>query len=165
MKKALLSVSLLVVCLFLYGVIADRGRAQAPGVEASGAALWDYLKKADYRTWKMWPDTEAYHKGQIPHGALLTIYVNDIAFQAIAGKAGSLPDGAIVAMENFSAEKELTAITVMYKVKGYNPPSGDWFWAKYLPGGKIDSEGKVGLCLGCHTMSRGNDYITKHPLK
>jgi len=25
--------------------------------------------------------------------------------------------------------------TVMYKVEGYNPDAGDWFWVKYSPQG------------------------------
>jgi hypothetical protein len=31
---------------------------------------------------------------------------------------------------------ELKAITVMYKIKDYNPADGDWFWVKYSPDGK-----------------------------
>jgi len=30
----------------------------------------------------------------------------------------------------------------MYKVAGYNPGAGDWFWAKYSPQGKADKFGK-----------------------
>jgi LPXTG-motif cell wall-anchored protein len=38
----------------------------------------------------------------------------------------------------------------MYKVEGYNPEGGDWFWAKYQPDGSVDAAGKVASCAGCH---------------
>ena len=67
--------------------------------------------------------------------------------------------------ENYTADKKLAALTVMYKVKGYNPQAGDWFWAKYLPDGKIAAEGRVDACIQCHSMAKANDYIMIAPLK
>lgn len=34
-------------------------------------------------------------------------------------------------------DKKLAAVTVMYKVKGYNPDAGEIFWMKFLQDGKI----------------------------
>jgi hypothetical protein len=133
---------------------------------ANGKALWDYLKKENYaKHWKMWPGKKALYPGKEPHGALLTTYVNKIAYEAIKGKKGQLPDGSIIVKENYTADKKLAALTVMYKVKGYNPAAGDWFWAKYLPDGKIAAEGKVDACIQCHGMQKTNDYIQTAPLK
>ncbi len=166
MKKVFVSIALLLgIGLVLHGVVAAQGKAGSPDVAANGAALWEYVKSADYKTWKMWPGTSAFYQGQLPHGAWLTTYVNEPAFNAIEAKAGSLPDGSIVVMENYSSAKELTALTMIYKVKGYNPEGDDWFWARYLPDGKIDSEGKVSLCMVCHGMAKNNDYIMRHLLK
>ncbi|MBI2251671.1 MAG: cytochrome P460 family protein [Armatimonadetes bacterium] len=135
-------------------------------IRASGRDIWDYLKKMDYaKKWKMWPGKGAFYKGKEPHGALLTTYVNDSAYMAITEKKGILPEGAIVAKENYSPDKKLMAITVMYKLKGYNPQRGDWFWAKYLSNGKIEGEGKMDMCINCHSMEEYNDYIMTSSLK
>ena len=62
-------------------------------------------------------------------------------------------------------DKILGAVTVMYRVKGYDPEAGDWFWAKYKADGSIEKEGKVAGCIGCHTASIGNDWIFTGPVK
>jgi hypothetical protein len=64
-----------------------------------------------------------------------------------------------------TSDKKLVAITVMYKVKGYNPEAGDWFWAKYGPDGKIAAEGKVNSCIECHGAKKANDFIHTAALK
>jgi hypothetical protein len=61
--------------------------------------------------------------------------------------------------ENYTPEKKLAAVTVMYKVKGYNPDGGDWFWVKYDPNYDILAEGKVEGCLNCHGSAKANDYV------
>jgi len=70
-----------------------------------------------------------------------------------------LQDGAIIVKENYMPDKMLAAVTVMYKVKGYNPGAADIFWMKYLPDGKIEASGKVDMCIGCHAKVKGNDYL------
>ena len=50
----------------------------------------------------------------------------------------------------------------MYKVKGYNPNDGDWFWVKYDPTGKADKFGKPKGCIGCHGTRAKNDFIVVH---
>ena len=108
------------------------------------------------------------YKGTEPHGALLTTYVNNPALAAIKGKKGTMPAGAIVVKENYMPDKKLAAITVMYKVAGYNPEGGDWFWAKYTPDGKVEAEGKSGMadmCIGCHGKAKGNDFLYTGELK
>ena len=133
---------------------------------ASGTALGDYLQKENYqKNWKMWPGTGAFSPGKSPHGALINIYVNDIVLQAVQGKKGKLPDGSVVAKENYSADKKYLALTVMYKIKGYNPGADDWYWAKYAPDGKVEGEGKIEGCINCHGKKRNNDYIWTAPLK
>jgi len=111
-----------------------------------------------YKNWKMWPGKKALHKGTEPHGALLTVYVNDIALKSINDKKG-MSNNSIVLKENYSPDKKLAAITVMYKVKGYNAEAGNWFWVKYDPDFNIQKEGKVTGCIGCHGSASDNDYI------
>ena len=111
-----------------------------------------------YKNWKMWPGKKALHKGTEPHGALLTVYVNDIALESINKRAG-MGNNSIVLKENYTPDKKLAAITVMYKVKGYNVEAGDWFWVKYDADFNIQKEGKVSGCIGCHSSASDNDYI------
>ncbi len=169
MKKALLVCMLCLSIGFIFhkDVLAAGTKGEKSAmVKPTGADLWEHLQKEDYRkSWKMWPGKAALYPGKEPHGSLLTTYVNDVAYKAITEKKGVLPEGAIVAKENYSGDKKYMALTVMYKVKGYNTPANDWFWVKYTPEGKIEAEGKSDMCIKCHGQKQDNDYIWTGPLK
>ena len=160
-----LSISIVIEGFVLAGMLGGRSR-QSMTIQPTGADVWSLLKQMDYsKKWRMWPGKTSLYPGKEPHGALLTTYVNIPAFMAIAGKKGVLPDGSMIVTENYSADKKMTDITVMFKVQAYNPDAGDWFWAKYAPDGKIESEGKTDTCIKCHGQNKGNDYIMTGPLK
>lgn len=164
------SIATIVTSLGLAGLLWACAAVPQPGAtaaapEPSGKALWSSLQAQKYTSWKMWPGKTALYQGTEPHGALLTTYVNGPALGAIEGKKGTMPAGAVVVKENYMPDTMLAAITVMYKVPGYNPAGGDWFWAKYAPDGKIEAEGKVDMCLGCHSREVGNDYLFTGALK
>jgi hypothetical protein len=170
-KKVLILIFCVAVSLIFSGIIfaqAKKEKAKGGGkaVAATGAAVWDYLKKEGYANkWKMWPGTTVMYPGPEPHGAFLTTYVNEPALKAITGKKGKFPDGAIISQDNYSKNKKLKFISVMYKVKGYNPQGGDWFWAQYKPDGRIEVEGKVDECIKCHIAQKGNDYVYTSKMK
>ena len=111
-----------------------------------------------YKTWQLWPGKGEMYEGTEPHGAILTTYVNDIALNSIKMMKG-MQNNSIIVKENYTPKKNLAAVTVMYKVKGYNPEGGDWFWVKYDPAFKVLSEGKVKGCLDCHGDAKDNDYV------
>lgn len=141
-----------------------------PAPPAEGKALWDYITKdSPYRGYQFWPGKMALYKGTMPHGALLNLYVNDSALRAVKSKAGVMPNGSIVVKENYMPDKTLAAVTVMYKVSGYNPEANDWFWAKYSPTGEIMeggmAAGKVTMCIECHGMKKANDYLMTGDIK
>ncbi len=126
---------------------------------ASGGDLRHFITgHQPYKNWSIWPGMGKMTEASEPHGNYVTIYVNDIAKQSIKSKAG-LPNNSIILKENYNSAKKLGAITVMYKVKGYNPAGGDWFWAKYGPDFKILAEGTVKGCLDCHTNAKDNDFV------
>lgn len=164
MKRTCLSVLLLVAGLFLItGALAMSHKGHP---KPEGLAVIDYITKTnDYSQWALWPGKGKLYKGQHPHGVLLTTYVSADALQALEGKVGVLPAGAMVVKENYTADKKLDAITVMYKSKGYDAAAGDWFWLKYGTDGKIMAEGKVKGCIGCHASVKGNDWLFTGPLK
>ena len=125
--------------------------------DTTAASLMAYLDEVDYddnEEWRLWPGSSEKYPGEDPHGALLTIRMNDAAFNAVGG---TMPDGAIIVKENYSPAGDLGATTVMYKKSGYNPDHSDWFWVKELADGTIEKEGKVMGCQDCHVD--GTDYV------
>ena len=156
------------------GSVTDDGtteedKQQAAATPAFGSdtdvseadALWAQMD--GYDQWESFPGLEGIQPGMSPHGAFVRFYVNDIC----AESPDDPPDGSIIIKENFGDEAGtmLGAITVMEKREGYDAEGGDWFWAKYLPGGSLDANpegvplaGKVGGCRGCH-MGAGEDRV------
>lgn len=154
--------------------------------EKKANELWDKMKNENYqKTWKMWPGKEAFYEGKElhgtflttkePHETFLTTYVNATAHEAIVKTEGKMPPGAIIIKENYLPDKNITSITVMYKIEGFDPNAFDWFWVKFAPNGKVVTEekdgktvtlaGKVASCIECHGKQTSNDYIFTSPLK
>jgi cytochrome c553 len=150
-----------------------------PLPEADGQAILDYvLQTNDYTTWASWPtddvNTEDFSNllpsGE-PHGTSVRIFVSDRALAAIARDDfdGILPPGSIVVKENYMGTVEepgdLAAITIMYKVDGFNPEANDWFWVKAPgDGSAVDAEGAVEGCISCHGQEGNSDYLLRYDL-
>lgn len=161
-----LRLTVIILCLAVAGsAFAAHHMAGEKKPATNGKAVIEYLNQQKYQSWQLWPGKTELYKGRHPHGAFLTTYVSSGAYQAIEAKAGSIPDGEFIVKENYSPEKKLAAVTVMYKQAGYNPAGGDWFWLKYKPDGTIAKEGKVGGCIGCHTGVQDNDWLFTGPVK
>ncbi len=127
-------------------------------IPSAGDVRQHIIGHSPYKTWYKWPGKGALYTGKEPHGALLTTYVNDIALDSIKEMKG-MKNNAIIVKENHAPNKKLVAVSVMYKVKGYNPEGGDWFWAQYDANFNVLSEGKAKACLDCHGTAKNNDYI------
>jgi hypothetical protein len=135
--------------------------ADMPGPDA--AALWHYVTEVSpYKQWAFWPDHQGLQPGRAPHGPLHKVYVNE---RALNSPKPPVQYGAIQVKESYSKAEKLTAITVMYKVEGYNAQGGDWFWAKYAPDGKVESSGKLAGCIRCHGARAKNDFIIVHEFR
>ena len=155
--------TLFFVLLVSFALSGNLFAAELPA--ATGQDVVSYLNKVNYQSWQLWPGKTKLYEGLHPHGSLLTTYVSNGAYQAVVGKAGSIPSGDFVVKENYTADKKLAAVTVMYKQTGYNAEGGDWFWLKYASDGTIQKEGKVGGCIGCHAAVKSNDWLFIGPLK
>jgi len=160
-------VNVIFVTLFTFGLCASafaihetmpsETQITLPGPDA--AALYKYITQLDaYTRWQLWPGKGKLYKGKEPHGSLLTTYVNETAHRSAKDKT-AMTDGAIIVKENYTSDKKMAALTVMFKIKGYNPASGDWFWAKYTPEGKVETSGRVKGCIDCHAAKKDNDFI------
>ncbi|MCF8129027.1 MAG: cytochrome P460 family protein [Deltaproteobacteria bacterium] len=162
MMKRSMTVAFLLVVLILATMDAWSESHKKP--VPRGNAVWTYISETNpYETWDYWPGHEGMYPGKSPHGAFLKLYANKMAIEA-ARKGEPMPSGAILVKENYGKDKKtLVAITPMYKVLGYNPENGDWFWAKYEANGTIAAEGMVDSCIQCHLSAKQNDYIFTKP--
>ena len=107
----------------------------------------------------MWPGLGAMYTGRSSaHAPILTTYVSDDVRAALDGN-GDIPDRGIIIKENYNEVKELQALTVMYKVQGYDPQHDDWFWGYYKADGSIINEGKIDSCISCHDLAENRPYI------
>lgn len=152
---ALLTAALLSACG------EEGGTAPPPAtlVGADAAKLHDFItKQSPYTSWELWPGTARFYPGGSPHGALLTTYVNDIAAASIRSQGG-MANGSIIIKENYMPDKTLAALTVMYRISGYNPAGGDWFWVDYTPAGAAEVSGQVLMCIGCHSFVMENEWM------
>jgi mono/diheme cytochrome c family protein len=135
------------------------GEADGDGA-ADAAELWQMLQEEDYaEAWSTVPGKGELYPGQPPHGALLSTYLNEPALNALEGRPGAMPDGAIVVKENYRPDETLASVTVMEKRAGYAPAYGDWYWARYGPDGTVQGGGTIQSCIACHAAVRTNDYI------
>jgi hypothetical protein len=171
MRKAFI-VLLIVTAVLAFGGVSlaihqgSEGTSPPPKPQTDAGKVWQYISSLDnYTKWSLWPGTEKLYKGTQPHGAFLTTYVSEDALQSIKRKKGTLPNRSLVVKENYMPDKKLAAITVMYKVKGYNPEAGDWFWAKYKPDGTVEASGKVAGCIKCHSAKASNDWVFTSDIK
>lgn len=123
-------------------------------------AIRDYIAKQNYReTWRMWPGTTANQPSSAPHGATVSIFMNETAYDALQNGDGKMPVGAMVIKENFMPDKTLAALTVMYKSPGFDPANNDWYWLQQLANGTAAAAGKVEGCTSCHLKVKDNDFL------
>ena len=177
------SVAVLAVVLATLGQGSDR-----PLPPPEPLALWNFLNDpADpYTSWPLFPTQQAplEQLDEEPHGARITVRVNEIARQSLTHPSNpfEMGYGSIMVKENYSAADQplkLLSLTVMYKVRGFRTIGGEdeWFWVMYnpdngevvqlsdkqpfvQPGAKFESfrdevvSGKPWFCLSCHKVAR-----------
>ena len=157
MQNRLIS-SLLLLAILTLAACQNRETAHMPA--SDGEALWKFITTdSTYTRWSHFPEHKGKQPGNAPHGLMQSVYANDIALQS----KNEAEPGSIIVKENYNAEgTKVMALTVMYKVEGFNPDAGDWFWAKYSPAGDVQASGAVGGCINCHTGVADNDYTFVH---
>jgi hypothetical protein len=162
-KKDEKTISRLIFCclalMLLPGFATAGGNETDLPVKEVGQLHQYITEKNPYTGWKLWPGTTKLYPGKQPHGAFLTTYVNNIALKSLNEGDKKFPQGSIIVKENYTAAKELAAITVMYKVDGYNPLTGDWYWLKFKTDGSVEAEGAVTSCIGCHSAMVDKDWV------
>ena len=116
------------------------------------------------------------YAGTQPHGAMLETFYTEATIGdhtgALVIKRNYGPEDVTVDQVLESREDHLGAVTIMYRREdGYDPETGNWFYAKYLPDGTLDQNpqgaslaGLVGKgadagCIACHQGADGGDYL------
>lgn len=142
--------------------------------------LWDVMTAARL----VGPDMIHHrpYEGTDPHGMMLETFYTKATINGHQGdlivKRNYGPAGVSADAVQAAPEDHLGAYTVMFRREaGYDPDDKDWFWAKYLPDGSLDSTpegmpmaGKIakGMDEGCIACHRGggedlvftSDYLT-----
>ncbi len=130
-------------------------------------ALWD-KEMRDYKNWQPYPGLEGWQPGKSPHGKILKYHINSVAARSPRNPG----NGAVIVKENYGERNgPLMAVTVMQKIRGYDPEDGDWFWVKFAPNGQIMTNpkgmklaGRVAKgmskgCIACHSNAAGGDFL------
>ena len=98
------------------------------------------------------------------HEKYITVYVNEVGRQAMMEQAKpSFPEGSVIVKEKLPDKSSQTPelLTVMIKRgKGFNNDSGDWeYMVTDGSGTKVEAQGKLENCQGCHQAKRQKDYV------
>lgn len=155
------------------GMSADAGSEAGPPFGGAAdvkraADLWKGTLGGKYTKWASYPGLGGWQPGKSPHGKVLRYFINSTA----ARNPQKPGNGAIIVKENYGVKNgPLMAVTIMQKIKGYDPDNADWFWVKYGPGGEIMKNpkgmrlaGRVAKgmpkgCIACHGNAGGDDYL------
>ncbi|MFQ5507017.1 MAG: cytochrome P460 family protein [Planctomycetota bacterium] len=173
MPLALLLVPTLAILGCKYGGTAGSMSGDMPppfgGQEdmEHAADLWGRM--VSYQGWASYPGLGGFQEGKSPHGKYLKYYINSTA----ASNPRRPGNGSIIIKENYGKKSDaaLGAITVMEKIRDYDPENGDWFWVKFAPDGTVMKNpmgmslaGRVAKgmnkgCIACHGNAGGGDYL------
>lgn len=151
--------------LMLGGCPVSPDGQPAAAREPTGADLFARLQSpVPYDQWARFPDAQGTLVSSFPHGPMSRVFINNKVEQALSQFDGELPDGSIIVKENIGENpgEKAGMLTVMWKVKGFNPDGGDWFWAAMSPDGQISAAGRVESCMNCHAGASANDYVFVH---
>ncbi len=126
--------------------------------------LFTRITVADpFEDWEQFPEAQGIVPSAPPHGDRTDIRINDVVSTALDNFSGPLPDDSIIVKKNIGGEGDkVDALTVMWKVVGFNPDNNDWFWANLSLDGQVNAAGKVEGCINCHSGARGNDFVFTH---
>ena len=169
----------MILCLsFFVVVIVNTAPICAKVDQQFETKFWQFLIGNNYKQWAPGPSQDGdFFSGQVPHGALLKLYINRSAASDVDG----LQIGSVVVLENYRSDKSLKSISVMYRTEGFNPNANDWYWIEYNPDGSVveddssgsddstvssmlevevstNQKGRSASCIACHNEAGGSDF-------
>lgn len=178
-KRSFHRVTLLIVVIATVAASGQIATAQKNS-KSFEARFWQYLIGNNYKNWAPAPGQDGdFYSGQMPHGALLKMYINRDA----ASNIEVLKSGSVVVLENYRSDRSLKSISVMYRTEGFNPEANDWYWVEYNPDGSVVEDvstaeepqegsdvilelpkatklmGKANQCISCHQRAKSKDFV------
>lgn len=178
MIHPLKTVTAAAVALVITAGVAAAQDSDAPfGNQASqeyAATLWQKLTEMRL-VGENAIDTVPY-RGVEPHGAMLETFFTTMTVNGhtgmVAVKRNYGPAGVEASAVQGNRSEHLGAVTVMFqREEGYDPDTMNWFWAKFLPDGSLDTTpdgmalaGRVAKgmdqgCIACHSAAPGDDFL------
>lgn len=166
MKNVFMITFVILIVIDVSALFAKKDMENFDNKSINADSLWNRItKEDDYHKYSFWPDHKGMQPGRAPHGPFHKIFINDIIREAIPMTNKTVPEGGIIVKEAYDSDQEMNNISVMVKIKDFNPAGNDWYWAQYSPNGKILSSGKVGSCINCHKAFINNDFVIMHKLE
>ena len=163
MKTARLVCTSLLVASPLIALVGCPGTS--PSDSPTASKLFTLITETDpYQDWAQFPGVEGIIESAPPHGPMAQVFINTSVEAALENFSGRLPDESIIVKESFGeiTSEKADALTIMWKVSGFDPENNDWFWANITPEGVVNAEGKVAGCTSCHSGARDNDFVFLH---
>jgi hypothetical protein len=148
--------------------VDDTGSADDTGTGGTDSATFsDSELAADLLTaidgWETWTSAPGWDDVQptpprSPHGSFVEIRANATALTDWEGNGDLAADSIVVKALHSAADGSTPTgrVYAMWKVPGYAPETGDWFWAVY-DDGVASTTGAPAGCTGCH--GTGADYV------
>jgi len=157
----------LVACALLTGLSGCSNAPIGPTESATvptGAALFRSITEVDpYTNWAQFPEAEGVVPSLPPHGEMSETRINNVVVSGMENFSGTLGDGAIIVKRSVGGDTdEAEALTIMWKVSGFDPANNDWFWANITESGVVNAQGTIETCVRCHNAARGNDFVFLH---
>lgn len=152
MKRTILG-SVLVGAILLTGIT----------VLAQGVGAGIPAEVADYWTWERANAQKSFEASAHPEAK--DIYINEAAGPSVHDGTFPHADGSIFVKETLDAATlQVSVLTAMRKVSGFNPDGGDWQYGMFerqedgsFMGGWMDVEGAA-MCMGCHVGASDSDF-------
>jgi hypothetical protein len=144
-----------------YGNGADSASASSGARSGHSEAL-----AAELAGWESWARKTAARFPSRGHGKIwVEIYTDQIASKPFDADTGPYPVGARLVKAQY--EEQLGGapkiLTVMKKMAaGYDPDHGDWYYGVYGPDLAPLKEGRLQMCINCHTQVAELDYVFGH---
>jgi hypothetical protein len=156
---------LLLCCTGMLLTVGVEALAATPA--PAPAELWQKVQVLR-KTHALMLGSQEYQPGSRTVDAHTIDLANQAANDAIRNAGGiqktrRYPNGALVVKENFNERRQLTGITAMLKLDGYDQADRNWVMAAYTPEGKVVAFGKVPACIACHAMVTRQDFVFAPP--
>jgi len=158
MKKNLFMV------FFVAGLLSVYANGQQEGASAAD-------KFSDYRNWTKvnqntitGDETGVLGPAHERARGFREIYINEIGKPVAYGASDyPYPEGSVILKESFSEKDggkgKLASITIMIKrEEGYDPDNGNWEYINASGDFKISRQGKIGMCIKCHSVMSEKDF-------